>query len=207
MDCPARYDATWRLTWTVKVKSLWHWLTAALRWWVGGWQTCSATCGPDGVRKRTVLCVRTVAGEERVLHTGDCRQMLKPKPAVPCNRDVPCGSEWVVGNWTEVGVISFFGGVIYFFNLRTLFFSALCPVKEASKPGSSSASPSVRFCATPPIVRAPPSSATSRAARPITNGAVPPSDRDSVQESLPRSRPLLRTPPPSPTIHHKPSLH
>ncbi|XP_073716344.1 A disintegrin and metalloproteinase with thrombospondin motifs 12-like [Misgurnus anguillicaudatus] len=80
------------------------------RWWVGGWQTCSATCGPDGLRKRTVLCVRTVTGEERVLHPGDCRQMLKPKPVVPCNRDVPCGSEWVVGNWTECS-LSCEGGV------------------------------------------------------------------------------------------------
>ncbi len=74
-----------------------------LRWWVGGWQTCSATCGPDGVRKRTILCVRTVAGEERVLHPGDCKQLLKPKPVVPCNRDLPCGFEWMVGNWSEVG--------------------------------------------------------------------------------------------------------
>uniref|UniRef100_A0A8C0Y3X9 ADAM metallopeptidase with thrombospondin type 1 motif, 12 n=1 Tax=Cyprinus carpio carpio TaxID=630221 RepID=A0A8C0Y3X9_CYPCA len=72
------------------------------RWWVGGWQTCSATCGPNGVKKRTVLCIRTVAGEERVLHPGDCKQLLKPKPVVPCNRDVPCGSEWTVGNWSEV---------------------------------------------------------------------------------------------------------
>lgn len=74
-----------------------------LRWWVGGWQTCSATCGPSGVRKRTIMCVRTVAGEERVLHPGDCKKLLKPKPVVPCNRDVPCGSEWIVGNWSEVG--------------------------------------------------------------------------------------------------------
>ncbi|XP_030647560.1 A disintegrin and metalloproteinase with thrombospondin motifs 12-like [Chanos chanos] len=72
------------------------------RWWVGGWQPCSAMCGPDGVKKRTVLCVRTVASEERVLHPGDCRHLLKPKPVVPCNRDVPCGrSDWVVGNWSE----------------------------------------------------------------------------------------------------------
>nr|XP_021332071.1 A disintegrin and metalloproteinase with thrombospondin motifs 12 [Danio rerio] len=71
------------------------------RWWVGGWQTCSSTCGSTGVKKRTILCVRTVAGEERVLHPGDCKQLLKPKPAVPCNRDVPCGSEWTVGNWSE----------------------------------------------------------------------------------------------------------
>ncbi|XP_051552292.1 A disintegrin and metalloproteinase with thrombospondin motifs 12-like [Myxocyprinus asiaticus] len=80
------------------------------RWWVGGWQTCSATCGPNGVRKRTILCVRTVVGEERVLHPGDCKQLLKPKPVVPCNRDVPCGSEWAVGNWSECS-LSCNGGI------------------------------------------------------------------------------------------------
>ncbi len=73
---------------------------------MGGWQTCSATCGPDGVRKRTILCVRTVAGEERVLHPGDCKQLLKPKPVISCNRDVLCGFEWMVGNWSEVGTFN-----------------------------------------------------------------------------------------------------
>ncbi|XP_035382028.1 A disintegrin and metalloproteinase with thrombospondin motifs 12 [Electrophorus electricus] len=71
------------------------------RWWVGGWQPCSASCGPEGVRRRTVLCVRTVAGEERVLHADDCRQLLQPKAAVPCNRHVTCGSAWAVGNWSK----------------------------------------------------------------------------------------------------------
>uniref|UniRef100_A0A8C7HM07 Fibroblast growth factor 10-like n=1 Tax=Oncorhynchus kisutch TaxID=8019 RepID=A0A8C7HM07_ONCKI len=70
------------------------------RWWVGGWQLCSATCGSGGVRNRTVLCVRTVAGEERVLHPGDCKQLLKPKPVVPCNRDQLCGPDWAAGNWS-----------------------------------------------------------------------------------------------------------
>ncbi|KAM9547669.1 A disintegrin and metalloproteinase with thrombospondin motifs 12-like [Salvelinus alpinus] len=70
------------------------------RWWVGRWQLCSATCGSGGVRKRTVLCVRTVAGEERVLHSGDCKQLLKPKPVVPCNRDQLCGPDWAAGNWS-----------------------------------------------------------------------------------------------------------
>ncbi|XP_017267700.1 A disintegrin and metalloproteinase with thrombospondin motifs 12 [Kryptolebias marmoratus] len=74
------------------------------RWWVGGWQQCSATCGSEGLRKRTVLCVRTVSGEERVLHPLECKHLLKPKPVVPCNRDVPCGQEWAVGNWKECSV-------------------------------------------------------------------------------------------------------
>ncbi|XP_029961195.1 A disintegrin and metalloproteinase with thrombospondin motifs 12-like [Salarias fasciatus] len=74
------------------------------RWWVGGWQQCTATCGSDGVRKRTVLCVRTVSGEERVLHPVECKHLLKPKPIVPCNRDVPCGQEWSVSGWEDCPV-------------------------------------------------------------------------------------------------------
>ncbi|XP_013867217.1 A disintegrin and metalloproteinase with thrombospondin motifs 12 [Austrofundulus limnaeus] len=74
------------------------------RWWVGGWQQCSNSCGSEGLRKRTVLCVRTVSGEERVLHPVECKHLLKPKPVVPCNRDVPCGQEWAVGSWEECPV-------------------------------------------------------------------------------------------------------
>ncbi|XP_073322720.1 A disintegrin and metalloproteinase with thrombospondin motifs 12-like [Pagrus major] len=74
------------------------------RWWVGGWQQCTSTCGSEGVRKRTVLCVRTVSGEERVLHPVECKHLLKPKPIVPCNRDIPCGQEWAVSNWEECPV-------------------------------------------------------------------------------------------------------
>ncbi|XP_059193198.1 A disintegrin and metalloproteinase with thrombospondin motifs 12 [Centropristis striata] len=74
------------------------------RWWVGGWQQCTATCGSQGLRKRTVLCVRTVSGEERVLHPVECKHLLKPKPLVPCNRDVPCGQDWAAGNWEECPV-------------------------------------------------------------------------------------------------------
>nr|XP_020449606.1 A disintegrin and metalloproteinase with thrombospondin motifs 12-like [Monopterus albus] len=74
------------------------------RWWVGGWQQCTATCGSDGVRKRTVLCVRTVSGEERVLHPVECKHLMKPKPVVLCNRDVPCAQDWAVGTWEECPV-------------------------------------------------------------------------------------------------------
>lgn len=74
---------------------------------MGGWQQCTAPCGPEGVRKRTVLCVRTVSGEERVLHPVECKHLLKPKPLVPCNRDVPCGQDWAVGIWEEVFLCPF----------------------------------------------------------------------------------------------------
>lgn len=56
------------------------------------------------MRKRTVFCVRTVSGEERVLHPVECKHLLKPKPVVPCNRDVPCGREWSVSHWEECPV-------------------------------------------------------------------------------------------------------
>nr|XP_040051232.1 A disintegrin and metalloproteinase with thrombospondin motifs 12 isoform X2 [Gasterosteus aculeatus aculeatus]XP_040051233.1 A disintegrin and metalloproteinase with thrombospondin motifs 12 isoform X3 [Gasterosteus aculeatus aculeatus] len=71
------------------------------RWWVGGWQQCTVTCGPQGVRQRTVLCVRTVSAEERVLHPVECKHLPEPKPVVPCNRDVPCGKDWAVSDWEE----------------------------------------------------------------------------------------------------------
>lgn len=51
-----------------------------------------------------MLCVRTVLGEERVLHPIECKHLLKPKPIVPCNRDVPCGQDWAVGIWEEVSL-------------------------------------------------------------------------------------------------------
>ncbi|KAM6945166.1 A disintegrin and metalloproteinase with thrombospondin motifs 12-like [Lycodopsis pacificus] len=105
------------------------------RWWVGGWQQCTVTCGSDGVRKRTVLCVRTVSGEERVLHPIECKHLLKPKPVVPCNRDVPCGKDWAVGNWEACPVTC--GGSV---RSRTVT-CALTPKKTcdvSSKPRSRS---------------------------------------------------------------------
>lgn len=61
-----------------------------------------------------MLCVRTVSGEERVLHPVECKHLLKPKPIVPCNRDVPCGQDWAVGIWEEVS----------FFHIYSVFDSA-----------------------------------------------------------------------------------
>ncbi|XP_051784068.1 A disintegrin and metalloproteinase with thrombospondin motifs 12 [Erpetoichthys calabaricus] len=80
------------------------------RWWVGEWQACSATCGQTGLKKRTVLCIRTVEEEEQTLPFSECRHLLKPKFQVPCNRDVLCGPKWIVGNWSECSV-SCGGGV------------------------------------------------------------------------------------------------
>lgn len=73
------------------------------RWWVGEWQKCSATCGTSGLMKRTVLCIQSVGlDEQRALQQADCQHLSKPESTVPCHRDVPCPSQWAVGNWSEV---------------------------------------------------------------------------------------------------------
>ncbi|NXT78962.1 ATS7 metalloproteinase, partial [Zapornia atra] len=72
------------------------------RWWVGEWQTCSATCGRSGLMKRPVLCIQSVGlDEQRALQQADCQHLPKPDATAPCHQDVPCPSQWTVGNWSE----------------------------------------------------------------------------------------------------------
>ncbi|XP_078282954.1 A disintegrin and metalloproteinase with thrombospondin motifs 12-like [Rhinoraja longicauda] len=71
------------------------------RWWTGEWQECSASCGNAGIKKRTVLCIRTVGTDEQALPNSECKQLLKSRTQMPCNRDIPCPSNWTVGNWSE----------------------------------------------------------------------------------------------------------
>ncbi|NWR55363.1 ATS7 metalloproteinase, partial [Bucorvus abyssinicus] len=72
------------------------------RWWVGEWQKCSATCGRSGLMKRTVLCIQSVGlDEQRALQPADCQHLSKPDAIAPCHQDVPCPSQWAVGNWSE----------------------------------------------------------------------------------------------------------
>ncbi|KAM6059259.1 A disintegrin and metalloproteinase with thrombospondin motifs 7 isoform 1-T1 [Theristicus caerulescens] len=72
------------------------------RWWVGEWQKCSATCGQSGLMKRTVLCIQSVGlDEQRALQQADCQHLSKPDATAPCHREVPCPSQWAVGNWSE----------------------------------------------------------------------------------------------------------
>ncbi|KFM08308.1 A disintegrin and metalloproteinase with thrombospondin motifs 7, partial [Aptenodytes forsteri] len=72
------------------------------RWWVGEWQKCSATCGRSGLMKRTVLCIQSVGlDEQRALQQADCQHLSKPDTTAPCHREVPCPSQWAVGNWSE----------------------------------------------------------------------------------------------------------
>ncbi|KFO81131.1 A disintegrin and metalloproteinase with thrombospondin motifs 7, partial [Cuculus canorus] len=75
------------------------------RWWVGEWQKCSATCGPLGLMKRTVLCIQSVGlDEQRALQQADCQHLSKPDATAPCHREVPCPSQWAVGNWSKCSV-------------------------------------------------------------------------------------------------------
>ncbi|NXL62869.1 ATS7 metalloproteinase, partial [Chordeiles acutipennis] len=75
------------------------------RWWVGEWQKCSATCGRSGLMKRTVLCIQSVGlDEQRALQQADCQHLSKPDATAPCHREVPCPSQWAVGNWSECSV-------------------------------------------------------------------------------------------------------
>ncbi|KAM5264414.1 A disintegrin and metalloproteinase with thrombospondin motifs 12 [Ctenodactylus gundi] len=80
------------------------------RWWAGEWEACSATCGPYGEKRRTVLCIQTMGSDEQALPATDCEHLLKPKFLSSCNRDVLCPSDWTVGNWSECSV-SCGGGV------------------------------------------------------------------------------------------------
>uniref|UniRef100_A0A5F8GHP3 ADAM metallopeptidase with thrombospondin type 1 motif 12 n=1 Tax=Monodelphis domestica TaxID=13616 RepID=A0A5F8GHP3_MONDO len=80
------------------------------RWWAGEWQACSATCGPLGEKKRTVMCIQTMGSDEQALPAKDCHHLLKPKALVSCNRDILCPSDWTVSNWSEC-TVSCGGGV------------------------------------------------------------------------------------------------
>uniref|UniRef100_A0A8C0UET8 ADAM metallopeptidase with thrombospondin type 1 motif 7 n=1 Tax=Cyanistes caeruleus TaxID=156563 RepID=A0A8C0UET8_CYACU len=73
------------------------------RWWVGEWQSCSATCGRPGLMKRTVLCIQSVGlDEQRALQPEHCQHLARPDATAPCHPQLPCPSPWAVGNWSEV---------------------------------------------------------------------------------------------------------
>uniref|UniRef100_A0A6Q2XHC9 ADAM metallopeptidase with thrombospondin type 1 motif 7 n=1 Tax=Esox lucius TaxID=8010 RepID=A0A6Q2XHC9_ESOLU len=71
-------------------------------WWVGEWQKCSATCGEQGLAKRTVLCIQAVGLEEkRALQPSECHHMPRPDSVTACNTHIPCPADWSAGNWSE----------------------------------------------------------------------------------------------------------
>ncbi|XP_040824402.1 A disintegrin and metalloproteinase with thrombospondin motifs 7 [Ochotona curzoniae] len=102
------------------------------RWWAGEWQLCSSSCGPRGLSRRAVLCIRSVGlDEQRALEAPACAHLPRPPAEAPCNRHVPCPATWAVGNWSQCSVTCGVG---------TRHRSILCtndtgvPCEEAQRP-------------------------------------------------------------------------
>lgn len=75
------------------------------RWWAGEWQTCSRSCGPGGLVRRPVLCVRGVGPQEQsALPTPACQHLPQPSAEAPCGPLPPCPGSWAVGNWSQCSV-------------------------------------------------------------------------------------------------------
>ncbi|XP_076982869.1 A disintegrin and metalloproteinase with thrombospondin motifs 7 [Tamandua tetradactyla] len=75
------------------------------RWWAGEWQLCSRSCGPSGLARRSVLCIRSVGlDEQSALEPAACGHLARPPTENPCNRHVPCPATWAVGNWSQCSV-------------------------------------------------------------------------------------------------------
>ncbi|XP_054159564.1 A disintegrin and metalloproteinase with thrombospondin motifs 7-like [Oppia nitens] len=62
------------------------------RWWSGPWQHCNATCDSNkGVRKRSVLCVRSMDSDEQLaLRNSECDATVKPLDSEECIYQKPC---------------------------------------------------------------------------------------------------------------------
>uniref|UniRef100_A0A8C0ZZG6 A disintegrin and metalloproteinase with thrombospondin motifs 7 n=1 Tax=Castor canadensis TaxID=51338 RepID=A0A8C0ZZG6_CASCN len=72
------------------------------RWWAGEWQMCSRSCGPGGLSRRAVLCLRSVGlDEQSALEPSACEHLPQPPAETPCNHHVPCPATWAVGNWSQ----------------------------------------------------------------------------------------------------------
>ncbi|XP_068201484.1 A disintegrin and metalloproteinase with thrombospondin motifs 6-like [Palaemon carinicauda] len=74
-------------------------------WWSGPWQPCSVTCGTDGTRRRTVICVRSFGPTEQMaLLDSDCDDSTKPHELEMCGLLPSCPEyqDWSVGPWTQV---------------------------------------------------------------------------------------------------------
>uniref|UniRef100_G3PMZ3 ADAMTS-like 3 n=1 Tax=Gasterosteus aculeatus TaxID=69293 RepID=G3PMZ3_GASAC len=67
-------------------------------WRLGGWTTCSATCGNRGSGLRRVDCVNQ---EGKTVQPSMCRHVPKPIASpVGCNRQ-DCPPRWLVSEWSE----------------------------------------------------------------------------------------------------------
>lgn len=96
-------------------------------WWSGPWQPCSITCGNFGIRRRTVICVRSFGPTEQMaLLDSACDDSVKPHETEMCPTLPACPQllDWSVGQWSRVCVIFCFlkFSIIIFFNtLLTAF--------------------------------------------------------------------------------------
>lgn len=75
------------------------------RWWAGPWQHCSVSCGSNGIRKRTVICIRSLGPDEQIaLLDEDCDTYDRPSDIEPCHHKHPCfrNAHWETGEWTNV---------------------------------------------------------------------------------------------------------
>lgn len=78
---------------------------ACVRWWIGEWQKCSASCGVSGQTKRTVLCIQAVSAEEqKALPSRECEHVPKPASLSSCSTHIPCPADWTAGNWSKVSL-------------------------------------------------------------------------------------------------------
>lgn len=74
-----------------------HHCVPLTRWWAGEWQPCSRSCGPEGLSRRAVLCIRSVGLEEqRSVELSACEHLPRPLAETPCNRHITCPSTWEV---------------------------------------------------------------------------------------------------------------
>lgn len=75
------------------------------RWWAGEWQLCSSSCGPGGLSRRAVLCIRSIGlDEQSALEPSACEHLPRPPAETPCNREVACPATWAMGNWSQVSI-------------------------------------------------------------------------------------------------------
>ena len=58
------------------------------RWWVGPWQSCSATCG-KGSKSRTVMCVSD-KNQTMALPDTECNGQHRPSDTAPCSSMHAC---------------------------------------------------------------------------------------------------------------------
>lgn len=75
------------------------------KWWASAWHPCSRSCGPGGLARRTVYCLRSLGlGTFVGMLPSDCQYGPPPPAERPCNDHVPCPSRWAFGQWAQCSV-------------------------------------------------------------------------------------------------------